>query len=321
MRQYVTRRLLLFVPTLLLASIGIFLMMRVIPGDVAQVILGGDRGGDAAGSQEQLESLRRELGLSDPLPVQYAAWAWSMVNGEFGGKSLIGRDPLSEIIARRWPVTFQTAFYAIILAVVVSIPFGVIAAVRQDAWPDYLVRLMTISGTAVPNFWLALVAILVLAVAFEWTPPLRYVSLWQNPFDHLQKVALPVLVLSWGLSSNITRITRSSMLEVMRQDYIRTARSKGLQEQGVLWRHALRNALIPVITLSGLQLAGLLSGTVILENIFGLPGIGQGIVLAAMQRDLPVVQSLAMILVFTMLCLNLVIDLMYSAIDPRIKYS
>lgn len=318
MRQYIARRLLLFIPTLFVASVAIFVMMRIVPGDVAQVILGGE-GTDGVALQ-QLDSLRLELGLSDPLPVQYGRWMWSMVNGEFGGRSLIDKESLANIVARRWPVTFQIALYAIAVSLVVSVPLGVWAAVKQDRWPDYLVRIFTIAGHAVPSFWLALVLILVLAVYLNWTPPLRYQSLWQDPASHLQKVMLPVLVLAWGFSSNIARVTRSNMLEVLRQDYVRTARSKGLVEGAVLWRHALRNAMIPVTTLTGLQLAGLLSGAVILENIFGLPGMGQGIVLAATARDYPVVQSMAMFLVVSMLTLNLLVDLTYAFIDPRIRY-
>ena len=318
MRQYIARRLLLFIPTLFVASLAIFIMMRIVPGDVAQVILGGE--GTDALALERVETLRAELGLADPLPIQYGRWLWSMVNGEFGGRSLIDKEPLAAIVARRWPVTFQLALYAIIFSVVISVPMGVLAAVKQDRWPDYLVRVFTIAGHAVPSFWLALVLILVLAVYFNWTPPLRYQALWQDPLAHLQKVVWPVLVLGWSFSSNIARVTRSNMLEVLRQDYIRTARSKGLIDGTVLWRHALRNALIPVTTLTGLQLASLLSGTVILESIFGLPGMGQGIVLAANARDYPVVQSMAMFLVVAMLTLNLLIDLLYAFIDPRIKY-
>ncbi len=319
MRQYIARRLLLFIPTLFIASLAIFIMMRVLPGDVAQVILGGEEW-DAPVGLEQIQTLRAELGLNDPLPVQYGRWVWSMVNGEFGGRSLIDKEPLAESIGRRWPVTMQVSLYAVLFSILVSIPLGIFAAVHQDRWQDYLVRIITIAGHAVPSFWLALVAILVLSVQFNWTPPLRYLPLWQDPGQHLQKVALPVLVLGWGFSSNIARVTRSNILEVLRQDYIRTARSKGLIDRAVLWRHALRNALIPVTTLTGLQLAGLLSGTVILENIFGLPGMGQGLVAAANARDYPVVQSMAMFLVLAMLSLNLVIDLLYAAIDPRIKY-
>lgn len=320
MRQYLARRLLLFIPTLFLASLGIFMAMRVIPGDVAVVILAGEESIDMV-SQDQFDKLRHELGLSDPLPLQYGKWVWSMVNGEFGGRSLLDREPLSEVVVRRGLVTMQLALYTIVVSMLVAVPLGVIAAVKQDKWPDYAIRIFTITGHALPNFWLALLLLLVLVLYFSWSPPLRYQPVWEEPWTHFQKVIWPVLILSWGYSSNITRIARSSMLEVLRQDYIRTARSKGLRDSIVLWRHALRNAVIPVVTLGGLLIGGLLSGTVILEAIFGLPGIGQGIVQSATLRDYPVIQSLAMFLVVIMLSLNLIIDIVYAYIDPRITYS
>ncbi|MFN0073798.1 MAG: ABC transporter permease [Chloroflexota bacterium] len=318
MQQYILRRLVLFVPTMLLASLATFFIMRALPGDVALVILGGEANSPAA--LEQLETYREALGLRDPLPVQYGRWMWSLVNGEFGGRSLADREPISAILARRVPVTLQLAFYALVISLVISVPLGVIAAVHQDRWPDYAVRLVTLSGHALPNFWLALVLLLILSVQFSWSPPVYYKNLWEDPVLHLQKAIWPALVLAWGFSANITRITRSNMLEVLRQDFVRTARAKGLIEQVVVSKHALKNALIPVLTLSGLQLAGLLGGTVILESIFGMPGIGQGIVLAANTRDYPVIQTLAMLLVLFMLCLNLIVDLCYAAIDPRISY-
>jgi peptide/nickel transport system permease protein len=318
MQQYLLRRVLLFVPTLFVASLAIFVVMRLLPGDVAMLILGGDASSPSA--QQQIESYRETLGLNDPYPVQYARWAWSMLNGSFGGDSLMDREPLAAIIGRRLPVTLQLAFYAVVMSAIVSVPLGIVAAVRQDRWPDYVVRVMTIAGNAVPNFWVALLALLALSLYFLWTPPVFYKNLWEDPSLHLQKMVWPALILAWGFSANVTRVTRASMLEVLRQDYVRTARAKGLADNVVVWRHALQNALMPVITLSGLQLAGLLGGTVILETIFGLPGIGQGIVLAANTRDYPVIQSLVMLLVLMMLGLNLLIDICYGVIDPRLSY-
>lgn len=319
MQQYLTRRFILFFPTLLLASIAIFAAMHMLPGDVALVILGGES--NDASALQQLESIRNELGLNEPLIVQYGNWLWTMINGEFGGRSLIDKEELSSIIGRRLPVTVQLTLLSIIIGVVLSVPLGIMAAVHQDRWPDYLIRILTIAGHAIPNFWLALVLLLVMVVFFSWSPPVFYKAMWDDPSSHFQQTIWPALLLAWGFSGIMTRVTRSNMLEVLRQDYIRTARSKGLRERNVLWRHALRNALIPVITLAGLQLAGLLSGTIILETIFGLPGLGQGMVLAASARDYPVVQSLAMLLVLMMLGLNLVIDVFYVFIDPRITYS
>ena len=320
MHKYVARRLILFFPTLLLASLAIFGIMRVIPGDVALVILsGGDE--DLSFSQIDYDNLRASLGLDRPLPVQYGKWLWSMVNGEFGGRSLADREQLASIIGRRLPVTLQLALYTFIMALAVSLPLGVLAALKQNQWQDYVARITTIAGHAMPNFWLALLVLLVMVVVFRWSPPLFYAHVWDNPQDHLLKMLWPALILAWGFSSNVTRVTRSNMLEVLRQDYVRTARSKGLRERIVIARHTLRNAMIPVITVAGLQLEGLLSGTVILESIFGIPGLGQGIVLGATTRDYPVIQSLTMLLVLTALSINLIVDLVYGFVDPRIKYS
>ena len=306
MREYLAKRLLLFLPTLFLASLAIFAAMRIIPGDVADVILGGDENTDVV-SVEEYRRIREHLGLNEPLPVQYGKWIWSMVNGEFGGTSIMTREPISEMVARRALVTVQLALYTIVL--------------KQDSWPDYLIRTITISGHALPNFWVALMVILGLVIYLQWSPPLRYQAVWDNPVGHFQKIIWPVLVLTWGYSAYLTRITRANILEVLRQDYVRTARSKGLREAVIFGRHALRNALIPVVTVGGFYMGSLLSGTVILESIFVLPGMGQGIVASALERDYPVIQSLTLVLVFIMLVINLLVDLLYAVIDPRISYA
>jgi peptide/nickel transport system permease protein len=321
MREYLSRRLILFMPTLILASLAIFFAMRVIPGDIASVILSEGGENQDLVSAEQAELLREKLGLNDPLPLQYGKWIWSMVNGSFGGESLLTGEPISDMVSRRILVTVQLALYTIVVSMVVAVPLGVLAAVKQDTWTDYVIRIITILGHALPNFWVALMIILGLVLYFSWSPPIRYKALWDDPSMHFQKVIWPVLVLSWGYSAYLTRITRSNVLEVLRQDYIRTARSKGLREFVVFGRHALRNALIPVITVGGLYLGALLSGTVILEALFGLPGMGQGIVQAASNRDYPVIQSLTLLMVFFMLIINLAVDLLYVVIDPRISYS
>ena len=244
-----------------------------------------------------------------------------MVNGELGGHSLITKEPISEIVSRRIVVTAQMAAYTIVLTMLIAIPLGILAAVYQNKWPDYLIRTFTIAGHAIPNFWLALMVLLMLVVYFEWSPPLRYQTLWEDPVAHLQKMIWPVAILTWGYTAFLTRITRSNILETLRQDYIRTARSKGLHEAVILTRHALRNALIPVITVAGFYLGFLLSGSLILENIFGVPGIGQGIIYAANERDYPVIQSLTLLMVAILLGVNLIIDMLYTVIDPRISYS
>ncbi len=318
MKAYVAKRLLLFVPTLFFASLLIFGAMRVLPGDVAARILSDEE--QAYVTQEQYEQLRTSLGLNDPLPVQYGTWMWSMMNGEFGGDSLATREPISEMVSRRLKVTAQLALYTIIITMIVSIPLGILAAIYQDKWPDYLIRIFTITGNSIPNFWLALMLILFMVLVLQWSPPLRYRPVWDDPAAHFLKIIWPVLILAWGYTAFMTRITRSNVLEVLRQDYVRTARSKGLHEVVVLGRHVLRNALIPVITVAGFYMSFLLSGSLILENIFSIPGIGQGIIAGARERDYPVIQSLTLLLVFFLLAINLIVDLLYKIIDPRIDF-
>ncbi len=319
MKAYVAKRILLFVPTLFFASLLIFGAMRILPGDVAARILSDEE--QAYVTQEQYEQLRSSLGLNDPLVVQYGSWMWSMMNGEFGGESLATREPISEMVSRRLKVTAQLALYTIIITMIVSIPLGILAAIYQDRWPDYLIRIFTITGNSIPNFWLALMLLLFMVLVVEWSPPLRYRPVWDDPAAHFLKVIWPVLILAWGYTAFMTRITRSNVLEVLRQDYVRTARSKGLHEVVVLGRHVLRNALIPVITVAGFYLSFLLSGSLILENIFGIPGVGQGIIAGARERDYPVIQSLTLLLVFFLLGINLIVDLLYKIIDPRIDFA
>ena len=299
------------------ASLIVFGIMNILPGDVALVILASEEGGFR---EDEAELLREALGLNDPLPVQYGKWVWSMLSGEFGGDSLESREPLREIIARRFPVTLELALLTMAITLVVSLPLGVVAALHQDRPLDYLIRSVSILGLAMPNFWVALLLILGMVIFFNWVPPVIYRDLWEDPSGNLELIIWPALVVAWGFSSYLVRVTRATMLEVLRQDYIRTAFSKGLPQRTIVTRHALRNTLIPVVTLMGGHLDALLAGSVILENVFGVPGVGQGIVGAATSRDYPVIMSLAMILVFFALFVNLIIDLSYAFIDPRISY-
>lgn len=319
MKRYLIRRLVLFLPTLLVASLVVFGIMRALPGDVVGVVLGGT--GQTAVSEEQLDAIREELGLKDPLPVQYGRWLLSMVNGQFGGRSLETREPIRSLVARQLPVTALLTFYAIGLAVLLSVPLGILAAIRQNGWPDYLIRIAAIAGNAMPSFWVGLMALLGLVIVFQWSPPVIYRDIWENPWEHLQIMLIPALALGWQYSAHVTRVTRSSALEILRQDFIRTARAKGLPERLVVSGHVVRNALIPVITVASLQLGAVLSGAIILESIFGLPGLGRGVVSAVTARDYPVIQSLAMLLVFLILGVNLVVDIVYGLIDPRISYA
>ena len=317
MFRYALNRLALFIPTLLLASVAVFIIMRALPGDVTAAVLGGE--GEAL-TPELVESVRKELGLDAPLPVQYANWLASMAGPQFGGRSLATGETIGAMVARQLPLTFKLAAYATTIAVLLAVPLGVAAALYRGRWPDLSARLVSVTGAAIPGFWLALVALLLLVVYFRWSPPLIYTHLWQNPTEHLQIMALPALVLAWEYGAHLTRLTRAGMLQAMQQDYIQAAKSKGVSQSRIVLKHALRNSLIPVITVAGLHFGTLLGGAVILEYIFGLPGIGRGLVDAVIARDYPVVQSLAMLLVTLVLLINLIIDLLYGLVDPRISY-
>ncbi|MBI2938627.1 MAG: ABC transporter permease [Thaumarchaeota archaeon] len=317
--SYLLRRVTILLLSTLLASILVFGILRILPGDVATVILSGK--GEVAVNPEVREALREELGLNDPLHVQYWRWLLSMITGEFGGRSLVQRYPIGMLVARQLPVTLLLTGYTVVLTIIISVPLGVLAAMRWNRWQDYLVRLMTIPGQALPNFWVALIMLLGLALIFRWSPPIVYTHPWEDPWNHLQLVLLPVLLLAWEYSSHIVRVTRSSVLQVLHEDFVTLARAKGLPDHRIMFRHALRSALAPTITILGLQLGTLLGGTLIVESIFGLPGLGRELVTAALTRDYPVVQSIATLLVLATLSLNLVIDLIYRAVDPRISFS
>ena len=316
--SYLVGRLSLILPTALLASMIVFGIMRVLPGDVAATILSG--GGETTHSPEVREALREELGLNDHWLKQYGTWLWNMVNGEFGGDSLIDGQSIRSQVARQLPVTGLLALYTLAASIVVWVPLGVLASWQRDRWPDYLVRMITLPGQAIPSFLLALLAILGLLLLFGWSPPIVYTSPLEDPWNHATMVFWPVALLTWEYGAHIVRVTRASMLETLGQPYILTAQAKGLPERAVMIGHALRNALLPIITVLGVQFGALLGGTLILESIFGLPGLGRGLVEAATARDFPVVQSLVTLLVVGMLLVNLLLDLAYARADPRVSY-
>ena len=275
MRQYAIRRLMLFVPTLILATMLVFALFWVVPGDAAYLILGGgDEEDGARVSVEQLAALRHELGLDRPIYTQYGLWLWDVVRGDLG-TSIWYKTPVLDELKTRFVVTMELAFLTLFLAVLVAIPLGVISAVRQDTPTDYGSRLFTLLGIAMPTFWLGILTIYGLAYFFNWLPPLRYADVWENPTTNLQQMVFPALVLATHDLAFLGRVTRSSMLEVLREDYVRTARSKGLKEMTVLGRHALKNAILPVVTISGSQFGRLLGGTIIVETIFVMPGHGR----------------------------------------------
>ena len=321
MRQYAIRRLMLFVPTVILATMLVFALFWVVPGDAAYLILGGGDDEDgAAVSVEQLAALRHDLGLDRPIYTQYGLWLWDVVRGDLG-TSIWYKTPVLDELKTRFVVTMELAFLTLFLAVLVAIPLGVISAVRQDTPTDYGSRLFTLLGIAMPNFWLGILTIYGLAYFFNWLPPLRYADVWENPTTNLQQMVFPALVLATHDLAFLGRVTRSSMLEVLREDYVRTARSKGLKEMTVLGRHALKNAILPVVTISGSQFGRLLGGTIIVETIFVMPGMGALLVESISTRDFPVLQAVVLLIALVVLVLNLVVDLGYAWLDPRIRYS
>ncbi|MEN8613675.1 ABC transporter permease [Dehalogenimonas sp. THU2] len=292
----------------------VFMAMHLLPGDIVDLIAG-----DVITSAEVKEALREELGLNDPLVVQYGRWALSMLKGDFGGQSLFSGQSIGDLLARQLPVTLLLAVYTVILSFVAAVSLGILAALKQNCWQDYFLRLIALPGQALPNFWLALLLLLGLMLLFRWSPPLVYTHPWENPWNHLQIIFLPVLLLVWEFGSHILRVTRASVLGTMQEDHIIAARAKGLSENQIIVKHALRAAAAPIITVMGLQFGVLLGGTMILESVFGLPGIGRGLVQAALARDFPVVQSYVIVVVFAILLVNLIVDVLYRALDPRIS--
>jgi len=316
MRTYIAKRLLLIIPTLLGAATLVFLIMRVIPGDVALLILGGDQGQI---DQKQLDAMRRQLGLDQPLLVQFGTWLWGVVRFDFG-KSLWTGQPVTEELLIRLPLSLQLAFMATMVSVMISIPLGMLAAVRQDSWVDYLIRVISIGGLAIPGFWVGILCILFLVIFFGWGPPLEFTPLWVNPWANFQIMVWPVLTVGYRYAAVTTRMTRSTVLEVLREDYIRTAWAKGLQGRAVVIRHALKNSMLPVITLIGTEFAFLIGGLVVTETVFTLNGVGRFVVDAVAHRDYPVVQALIFLIAFSFVIVNLLVDLTYAWFDPRIRY-
>jgi peptide/nickel transport system permease protein len=319
MGKYALRRALLFIPTLLVATTLVFTLFWIVPGDPAVTILAGGEGDSGSVSPEQLEQLRRALGLDRPLYVQYASWLWSAVRGDLG-TSLWYRTPVWQQLKDRFLVTMELALMAIVLAFCAAVPLGIISAVKQDTGFDYASRIFSSIGIALPTFWLGILTIYALATFFEWLPPLGYATLWDDPLLNLQQLILPALTLAFSDLAFAARVTRSSMLEVMREDYLRTARAKGLVERLVIGRHALKNALLPILTVSGYQFARLLGGVIIVESIFVVPGLGTLLIDSIIHRDFVVLQAIVLLFAVVVLTLNLMIDLSYGVLDPRVRY-
>jgi peptide/nickel transport system permease protein len=313
LRQYIIKRLLLIIPTLLLVTIIVFSLTRLIPGDVVVLMF------EEKAYAKDLDALRAKLGLDKPLYMQYVTWLGQVVQGDLG-ESLWTKRPVLEEIVRRLPVSAELGALAIIVALLLALPIGVLSAIRQDTVQDYTARSLAIVGLSVPAFWKATLVIVLPSIWFGWAPPLQFTPYAQDPWQHLSQFIAPAIILGIASGASIMRLTRALMLEVLRQDYIRTAWSKGLRERRVVLKHAFKNAIIPVVTIVGIQIAQIASGTVIMETIFGLPGMGRFLVDAIYQRDYPVVQGVNLLIASIIVCVNLLVDMTYAYLDPRIRY-
>ena len=295
-------------------SLLVFFMLRLLPGDIVDVMSGGDIP-SSAGSADRL---RQAFGLDKPLPIQYLLWIGGMLHGDLGTSFRSG-EPVSTILARALPVTLELTVLAVIVATVCAIPLGVISAVLRESGFDYGARLGGLIGLSMPNFWLATLILLATSVVFHWIPPVNYIPPLQDPLGNLSQMALPALAIALQLMAILMRMTRTMMLEILQQDYVRTARAKGAFERAVVFRHALRNALIPVVSVIGFQIGALMGGSAIVEVIFGLNGVGNTLVQAIFNRDYPVVQTTTVILAAIFVFANLGVDLLYGYLDPRLK--
>ena len=318
MRAYIMRRLLLIIPTLFILTILVFLSVRFIPGDIIDVMI-GDLAYMGAGDIDR-EALERKLGLDVPVYVQYGRWVGDILLHGTLGESLLGGFTIEERILARLPVTIELGLMAIVIGLVIALPVGIYSAIRQYTVTDYLGRSIAVVGLATPNFWLGIMVMIFPAIWWGWSPPMKLIPFREDPLGNLGMFLIPSLILGTYLSAATMRMTRTMMLEVLRQDYIRTAWSKGLKERVVVLRHAVKNALIPVVTLIGLQMPILVGGSVIMENIFNLPGLGRLMLDALQVRDYPLVSGINLLFATAVIGINLMIDLIYPYLDPAVRY-
>ena len=318
MQRYLLSRAIYSIPTIIGITILIFIAMRVIPGDPLAMV-GSEGQGTRTLTEEELQAARRSLGLDRPYVVQYLDWMWDVVRLNMGTSFWRG-EPIADIILRRGPITAQIALMAIMLSWLIGIPVGLLCAIKRNTTADYLVRGLVTVFMAIPSFWIGLVVVLAGVLWFSWRPPITIIYFWDDPAKNLQITIGPAMALGLGLAAVTARMSRSSVLEVLHDDFVRTARAKGLREQVVVWRHVFRNALLPVITLSGLALGGLLGGSVAVERAFSVPGLGQALVQALAERDWTMIQNLVLLYGLIFVFINLLVDLSYAALDPRIRY-
>ena len=316
MRAYIIRRLLLAIPTMFLVSLLIFVLIRLVPGDILDAMAAGAWGIDSM----DRSAIQKALGLDVPVHVQYIRWIGNiMLRGDLG-RSLWKDVPVLELIAARWPVTFELGFLGLLVAQLIALPVGILSALRQDTWGDYVARSFAIFCIAVPGFWLGTMLIVFPSIWWGWSPPIILIPFAEDPIGNLKMFILPAIVLGMGMSGMTMRLSRTMMLEVLRQDYVRTAWAKGLDEGVVVTRHALKNALIPVITLIGIQLPVMVGGSVIIEQIFSLPGMGRLALDAILARDYTVVSGVMLVLGEVVVLTNVLVDVVYGYLDPRIHY-
>jgi peptide/nickel transport system permease protein len=314
MLRYVLQRLVMLVPVMLGVSVLVFTMIRLVPGDIVDSMLGTE-----VTTPEVRAQMRATFGLDRPMYVQYLQWLGSILHGDFG-VSLRNGEPITSLILSALPVTVELAVFAVVLSCSVAIPLGVISALTRNSWTDLVVRVVGLVGVSFPSFWLATLFLLIAALAFHWLPDPIFVSPFQNLGGNLSQMLMPTLALAAGLSAVVMRQTRSAVLEVLRRDYVRTAQAKGLRERTVIVAHVLRNSLIPVVTVVGLQVGFLLSGTVIIEQIYSIPGMGWLLLNGIYQRDYPKVQAMTLLLAVFFVLTNLIVDIIYVVVDPRIRY-
>jgi peptide/nickel transport system permease protein len=316
MLRYTVNRVLLMIPTLLGVAVLVFFMLRVVPGDIVEVKLRGD-GGNV--SQEVVEMERKRLGLDRPLLTQFGSWMIGMAKGDFG-ISMWTERPVMEEIMLRLELSLQVAIMATIFAVLLAVPMGTLAALYRDTWIDYTVRILTIGGLSIPSFWFGMLIMLTLLGLFNWLPPITFTPIYVDPIANLTQLIWPAMAVGYRYCAVVARMIRSSLLEVLNEDYIRTARAKGVYEKLVISRHALRNALLPAITVIGLEFTFLIGGLVVTEQVFNLNGIGQLFVQSVSRNDFTLIQGMVMLIAAFYVFVNLLIDLLYAVFDPRIRY-
>ena len=323
MYNYILKRILLMIPTLFGAAVLVFFLLRLIPGDVCELRLAGT---GLYADQETIDICRDNLGLNQPLFMQFLDFIWGIVTFDLGESMWTGK-PITYEIALRFELSLQVAIMATITAILIAIPLGTISAIKQDTWIDYIVRTLSIAGIAIPSFWYGILIILGLLIFTQswfgapWMPPLDYVPIWVDPWRNLSQLIWPAIATGYRYSAVATRMTRSAMLEVLREDYIRTARAKGLLEKVIINRHALKNSLLPVVTIIGIEFAFLMGGLVVTEQVFNLNGLGKLFVESVINSDYSMTQSLVMVVVIVFVFTNFVVDIMYAWLDPRIRYS